>query len=263
VRAEFGRLVLTFRGVDRVGLPLGFRTDASNVTLGDLASLRLGAALRVPRQSFDFPGLDLALLGVEGDLRFDYPPGNVKDNVVNTLHVQEIRWRNYSVREGWLSATFDAKGVSGHLGGGAYSGYVNGGGMLPFTSGPISGWVAATDIDLAPIGAALAGKYAEMTGQAHLSATAEVLGGRLDRAKGMLTLDRLPRDTPSWRRDLARIAVETLREYPYTRGDGWLEFADYRGEAQLSLDGERGSRLIEIHYDQEVRAVTLATGATQ
>jgi hypothetical protein len=278
VRAELGRLVLTFRGVDRVGLPLGFRTDASNVTLGDLASLRLGAALRVPRQSFDFPGLDLALLGVEGELRFDYPPGNVKDNVVNTLHVQEIRWRNYSVREGWLSATFDTKGVSGNLGGGAYSGYVNGGGTLPFASGPISGWVAATDIDLAPIGAALAGKYAEMTGQAHLSASAEVLGGRLDRANGILTLDRpgrlsfpgldalvdrLPRDTPSWRRDLARIAVETLREYPYTRGDGWLEFADYRGEAQLSLDGERGSRRIDIHYDQEVPAVTSATGATQ
>src|SRR5262249_52747993 len=33
VRAEFGRLVLTFRGIDRVGLPLGFRTDASNVSL--------------------------------------------------------------------------------------------------------------------------------------------------------------------------------------------------------------------------------------
>jgi hypothetical protein len=105
-----------------------------------------------------------------------------------------------------------------------------------------------------------------------------VLGGRLDRANGILTLDRpgrlsfpgldalvdrLPRDTPSWRRDLARIAVETLREYPYTRGDGWLEFADYRGEAQLSLDGERGSRRIDIHYDQEVPAVTSATGATQ
>ena len=60
-----------------------------------------------------------------------------------------------------------------------------------------------------------------------------------------------------------RIAVETLREYPYTRGDGWLEFADYRGEARLSLDGERGSRRIEIHYDQEVPAVTSATGATE
>jgi hypothetical protein len=278
LRAEFGRLVLTFKGVDRVGLPLGFRTDASNVTLGDLASLRLGAALRVPRQSYDFPGLDLTLRGVEGELRFDYPPGNVKDNVVNTLHVEEIRWRNYSVRNNWLAATFDANGVSGNLGGGAYSGYVNGGATLPFTSGPVTGWIAATDLDLAPIGEAVAGKHAEITGLADLSATADVLGGRLDRAHGILTLDRpgrvtfpgidalvdrLPRDAPSWQRDLARIAVETLREYPYTRGDGWLEFADYRGEARLSLDGERGSRRIEIHYDQELPAVTSATGATE
>ena len=278
LRAEFGRLVLTFRGVDRVGLPLGFRTDASNVTLGDLASLRLGAALRVPRQSYDFPGLDLALRGVEGELRFDYPPGNVQDNVVNTLHVEEIRWREYSVRNNWLAATFDAKGVNGKFGGGAYSGYVNGGATLPFSSGPVTGWIAATDLDLAPLGEAVAGKYAEITGLADLSATADVLGSRLDRAHGILTLDRpgrvtfpgidalvdrLPRDAPSWQRDLARIAVETLREYPYRRGDGWLEFADYRGEARLSLDGERGSRRIEIHYDQEVPAVTSATGATE
>src|SRR5262249_58889093 len=111
----------------------------------------------------------------------------------------------------------------------------------------------------------------------HWGGTAEVLGGRLDRANGILTLDRpgrvsfpgidalvdrLPRDAPSWRRDLARIAVETLREYPYTRGDGWLEFADGRGEAQLSLDGARGSRQIEIHYGQEAPAVTSAAGAT-
>src|SRR5262249_59908321 len=111
VRAELGRLVLTFKGVDRVGLPLGFRTDAHNVSLGDLASLRLGAALQVPRQNYDFPGLDLALMDVEGELRFDYPPGNVKDNVVNTLKVAEIRWRNYSVHDGWLAATVDAKDV--------------------------------------------------------------------------------------------------------------------------------------------------------
>src|SRR5262249_17620628 len=142
----------------------------------------------------------------------------------------------------------DAKGVSGTLGGGAYTGYVNGGGTLPFASGPISGWIAATDLDLAPLGAAVAGKHVDMTGGADLSATGGVLGGRPDRASGILTLerpgqmsfpgmdallDRLPPNTPALQRDLARIAVETLREYPYTRGDGWLEFADYHGEAQL------------------------------
>src|SRR5262249_25596112 len=172
VRAELGRLVLTFKGVDRVGLPLGFRTDAHNVSLGDPPSLRLGAALPVPRPSYDIPGLDLFLVDVEGELRFDYPPGNVRDNVVNTLKVAEISWRNYSVRDGWLAATFDAKGVSGSLGGSAYAGYVNGGGNLPFAAGPVSGWVAATDLDLAPLGTAVAGKHIQMTGVANLTAVA-------------------------------------------------------------------------------------------
>ncbi len=278
LRADFGRLVLTFKGVDRVGLPLGFTTDATNVSLGDLATLRLGAALRVPKQSYDFPGLDLAFLDVEGELRFDYPPGNVKDNVVNTLRVAEIRWRNYSVRDGWLAATFDQNGLSGTLGGGAYSGYVNGGGNLPFTAGAISGWVAATDLDLEPFGAAVAGKHLAMTGLANLSATADVLGERLDRANGTLSLDRpghvsfpelgevlhrLPPGTSGWQRDLARIAVETLSDYPYTSGEGSLDFADYRGEAKLSLDGPRGARQIEIHYGQDAPAAAAATGGSE
>src|SRR5262249_33149819 len=144
VRADFGRLVVTLRGADRVGLPLGFTTEATNVGLGDLAALRLGVALRVPKQSFDFPGLDLAFIDVDGELRFDYPPGIVKDNVVNTLRVAEIRWRHYSVRDGWLAATFDQNGLSGTLGGDAYSGYVNGGGNLPFSGRAVSGWFADT-----------------------------------------------------------------------------------------------------------------------
>src|SRR5262249_56795827 len=120
LRADLGKIVLTFRGVNRASLPLDFRTDARNVILGDLATLRLAAALQVPKQSYTFPGLDLALTDVEGELRFDYPPGRATDNVVNTLRVEAIRWRDYVVRHGWLAAAFEQKGVHGTLGRRAY-----------------------------------------------------------------------------------------------------------------------------------------------
>src|SRR5262249_53007636 len=92
-------------------------------------------------------------------------------------------------------------------------------------------------------------------------------GERPDRANGALSLDRpgqvslpgldalvdrLPPGAPAWQRQLARIAVEALRDYPYTSGEGSLDFANSRGEAKLSLDGPRGARRVEGHYRQDV-----------
>jgi hypothetical protein len=270
LRADLGKIVVTFEGVNRASLPLNFRTDARNVTLGDLASLRLAAALEVPNQNYTFPGLDLELIGVQGELRFDYPPGQATDNVVNTLSVDAIRWRDYVVRHGWLAATFDEKGINGRLGGSAYDGYVNGGASVPFGPGPMSGWAAATDLDLAPIAATVGGPSFEMTGQVDVEGAVEALNGEIDRARAELAferpgelsipaldrlLDKLPPDTASWQRDLARIAVETFRDFPYATGSGTLTFADHRGEAHLGLSGARGKRQFDIHYYEDVPAV--------
>lgn len=270
LRAELGRIVITFQGVDRVGLPLNFRTDAHDVVLGDLATLRLAAALEVPKQNYRFPGLDLELTAVEGALRFDYPPGEARDNVVNTLRVAEIRWREYRIHDGWLAATFDQRGVNGKLGGSAYKGYVNGGASVPFQPGPSAGWASCTDLDLAPVAAAAAGTYLEMTGLIDVEAAVEMRRERIHQASADLDfkhpgklrfpaldrlLERLPATASSWQRDLARVAVETFRDYPYTDGTGTLRFEDPRGSFLLGLDGERGTRRFDVHYYGEVPVV--------
>jgi hypothetical protein len=267
LRADLGKIVITFRGVNRASLPLNFRTDARNVILGDLATLQLAVALQVPKQNYTFPGLDLALIDVEGELRFDYPPGQARDNVVNTLRVDRIRWRDYVVRDGWLAATFDQKGVNGKLGGNAYDGYMNGGVSVPFGPGAMSGWAAGTDLDLAPLAATVGGQSVAMTGLVDVEGAVEVLGSRIDRARatldfqrpGLLSfpaldrlLDRLPAGTVSWQRDLARIAVEAFRDFPYATGSGGLTFADRRGEAHLGLAGERGKRQFDVYYHEDV-----------
>jgi hypothetical protein len=273
LRADLGKIVITFQGVNRASLPLNFRTDAHDVILGDLATLRLAAALQVPKQDYTFPGFDLGLVGVEGELRFDYPPGRATDNVVNTLRVEAIRWRDYVVRDGWLAATFDQRGVNGTIGGSAYDGYMNGGVSLPFGPGAMAGWAACTDLDLAPLSAAVGGHSVSMTGQVDLEGAVEVLDQRVDKARaeldfgrpGLLTfpaldrlLDRLPPGASSWQRNLARIAVETFKDFPYATGSGKLDFADRRGEAHLGLAGERGKRQFDVYYYQDVPDVTHA-----
>jgi hypothetical protein len=266
LRVELGRIVVTYNGVDRASVPLAFRTDARHVVLGDLATLRLAAALEVPRQDYRFPGFDLDLLGIEGELRFDYPPHSGNDNVVNTLRVDTIRWRDYRITDGWLSATFDGRGINGSLGGSAYDGYVNGGLSIPYTAGTMAGWAASTDLDLAPLAATVAGKYLQMEGVVDVGAAVEADGARIERAgarldftrPGMLRfpsldtlLSKLPADTPSWQRDLARAAVQAFADYPYTSGGGTLSYVYPRGEAHLALAGARGKRRFDINYRQD------------
>src|SRR5262249_37871314 len=194
--ARLGELVVTFNGVDRLKLPITFQTSARNVALGDLATLRLAADLEVPPQPYRFPGLDLELTDMRGSLHFHYPPGEGRDNVVNVLEVAAIRWHGIRVTDGWLSLTFDQKGINGGLGGAAYAGYVNGGLSVPFSSGPSSGWFSGSHLDLGAFSATAGGGHVAMVGTASFEATAAARGSRLDVAAGRLALTPGPLDFP-------------------------------------------------------------------
>ncbi len=266
VRAELGRVVVTFEGADRLQLPIAFRTTARDVNLADLATLRIGAELQVPKQSYRFPGFDLDLQDVEGALRFDYPPGRRRDNLVNVLRAAEIRWGDYRINDAWLSVTFDQSGINGRLGGAAYDGYTTAGLSVPFSAGDRSAWIAGERVDLAPLTTQVSNGHATMTGHATFEGALTIRDDRIHTASGRLTLlgpgrldfpdldtlpDRLPADAPSWQRDLARIAGDVFRDWPWTSGDGTLALADHRGTAALAVRGDRGTRRIEAHYYQD------------
>ncbi len=268
VRADLGRIVVTFNGSDRLSLPITFQSQARNVALDQLASLHLSAELEVPRQSYTFPGFELALVDMEGGLRFDYPRGKAQDNVVNVLNVREMRWRDYRIANGWIAMTFDERGINGKLGGQAYEGYVDGGLSIPFGAAtPWSGWIAGTKLDLAPIAAVAASGGIEMSGIVDVRGALDLRQGtELERAGGELTmttpgslripdlealLGRLPPDTSPLERDLLKIAIEALADYDYTSGGGRLDFADGRGVGRLTLDGPRGGRRFELNYYQD------------
>jgi hypothetical protein len=105
-----------------------------------------------------------------------------------------------------------------------------------------------------------------MTGHATFEGALTIRDDQIDTASGRLTLlgpgqldfpdldtlpDRLPADAPSWQRDLARIGADVFRDWPWTDGDGTLSLADYRGTAELSVRGERGTRRAEVQSYQE------------
>jgi hypothetical protein len=268
VRADLGRIVVTFNGSDRLNLPITFQSEAGNVALDQLTSLHLSAELKVPRQSYTFPGFELALVDMEGALRFDYPRGKGKDNVVNVLNVREMRWRDYRIANGWIAMTFDQRGINGTLGGQAYEGYVDGGLSIPFGAvPPWSGWIAGTKLDLAPIAAVAAKGGIEMSGVVDVRGAMDLRQGtQLERAEGELTmttpgslripdleglLAKLPQGTSALQRDLLKIAMEALANYEYTSGGGRLDFADARGVGFLTLDGPRGGRRFQLNYYQD------------
>src|SRR5262249_43697016 len=114
-----------------------------------------------------------------------------------------------------------------------------------------------------------------MTGVVDVVGSVDVVGDRIDRAKAELdfkragqlsfpsldrVLERLPPGAPSWQRDLARIAVETFRDYPYDDGGGTFAFADARGEAHVGLKGQRGKRSFDVHFYEDTPSVTGAAG---
>lgn len=258
LRIEFGRLVLGGERMGQIGLPMSFQTSASNVRFDDLASLRLEAVLQVEPQSFAFPGLQLDLEKLRGELRFAYPPDRSPDNLVNELYLDGLRWRQFEGRDLWLATTFDATGVFASFGGQAYGGYINAG--LSFFFGEDSrwlGWVTGTGIDLAQLSAVLAPKNVTLTGVADVRVEVDASASRIDRVRGSLDaqkpgtltiakldefIDDLPAEWSELKRSGAKIALETLRDFRYSRADADFWFVENQGRFDLRLPGPDGSR---------------------
>ncbi|MBM4267619.1 MAG: hypothetical protein FJ144_13565 [Deltaproteobacteria bacterium] len=262
LRAELGNVLLEIGKATRVGLPITFHTEAKDVRLDNLADLEIAAELEVPRESYRFPAYDLALDGMRGDLHFAYPPGSGAENVVSVLRADVVEWRDYRLREGWLSLTFDTAGISGTFGGSGYAGYVNGGVTIPYQWGqPWNGWLAASDLDLKELSTVATSDAVGLTGPLNARLTLVLVDQTLESALGDFTLKEpgrleitkldesmIPASWPGWQRDLGRIAITALRDFDYTSGKGDLRYGDRRGFLDVDLEGPRGGRRLEARY---------------
>lgn len=257
-----GRLVVGSGGRPVAGLPLRFRTTAQDISLSELASLRAELTLEIPARDYGFPAYQLEFATRAGELRFSYPPETGAKNLVGTVFLPSVRWRQLQAREGWLSVTFDRTGINGSFGAETYGGYTNGGFSFLFhPEAPWVGWVAGSRVNLGTLSQAATPGAVRMAGKANFRVEVDAFGPRMERVRGTMALvgagrlefpklDELaaaiPKDWAPIRQSATRAALEALRDYDYEDGGGQFWFAGGRGRLDLALRGPRGSRKVAI-----------------
>jgi len=272
MKVNFGRVVLAVGGRQQVGLPLSFYTTAKNLSLSSLAGLNVELVLKVPEEDYEFPAYNLSLGGVRGDLRFNYPPDQRRNNLVNVVKFDRARWRNFLASDLWVSVTFDRNGINGLFGGRAYRGYVNGGFCFFLQpDSPWTGWIGGDGVDMGPLSEDGAPHHVVMTGVADFKVEANgraavverVKGEVAARGKGRLVVNKLndmlaaiPPEWPALKSESSRVTLETLRDFDYTeaRSDFW--FVGKQGIIDLRMKGPGGKRNLEMVFHGEDAART-------
>jgi hypothetical protein len=264
--AKSGQLVLALEGQAQLALPMPFESHAELLSFRRLSDLRLKLNIDMPIQDYEYPGYELSLRGVSGRVEFSLPPAKGANNVVNTLRMREVRWKNFRGRDFFLDVTYDERGVYGKLAGKGYTGLVNGQfDFLLAPESPWNGWISGDHIDLEPITNALAPEKFSLTGPADFRLTvaamaSEILNVKGDfksRHAGQLRIGKLddlikglPGDWSGVKRGLSRISLETMRDFAYDTAHGDFQFFGLTGVVRLDLRGAGGSRKIEMNFHE-------------
>ena len=262
--ATSGQLFLALEGHSEVALPMPFSSHAENLNFRKLADLRLKLSIEMPEQDYHYPGYELALRGVAGRVEFSLPPTQGANNVVNTLRLREVRWKQFRGSDCYVAVTYDERGIYGHLGGKGYGGVVNGQFNLLLGPGsPWNGWLSGTRIELKPITDALAPEKLALTGPANFHLSASARGPQIEQVTGDFSATRggalrigkiddlikeLPGDWSGVKRGLSRISLEALRDFAYDTAHGDFRFHGREGALRLDLRGPAGSRKFAFDF---------------
>ena len=263
--ATSGKLVLALAGQARLTLPMPFESHAENVDFQRLSDAKLSLILEVPPQDYENRELDLHLHGVSGRIDFQLPPGARAENVVQTLKVRDVRWKQFRGRDWWLGLTFDQLGIHGDGGGKICSGDIRAGFTYFLDArAPWTGWMSGTRLDLKELTDKLATGRASMTGRAAISVAINGIGGDVTRVAGDFRapsggklrvtklndlLAAIPADWETTKRDLMRIGIESLRDFSYDSGKASFWLTEPVGQLNVRLDGTLGRRELEVNFN--------------
>ncbi len=263
---QYGQLAVNAFGQPVVHLPFYFETKVDDIRLDQLDQISAKSIIAIRELDQDYPDYKVRIVNLHGNLYFSWPPTDpTANNVVNTIHIDELSWNEIPVRGVDATVTFDPNGVYGKLtNGSCEGGQLNGNFEFYYNKG--FAWNAdffADKINCQPIAEKLAGKYINLTGK--LDGRIDVQGkvteildcsGLLDlpnpgtleiKSMGDL-LDRFPSAMTALKRDALKIAIAALQTYPYRSGRMKIDYKPAGGVSTLKLDGPRGARQFEIYF---------------
>jgi hypothetical protein len=264
-RIEYGRLSVNTFGQPRLTFPFFFDTEVNGIRLDQLDKLTAKNVIAIRHFSHGYPEYKIKVVNLYGKLEFSVPPTDAKaNNVVPTVHIDEISWNDIPVTQAWVSATFDPTGIYAKMGGVCEKGLMEGNLEFYYIKG--FEWNAdlfAHAIDCAPIAEKLAGKYGTLTGSINGKIAVTGKGTEIGKCKGTLTLDKpgalkiesadrllndLPANTVALKRDALKVILQAFSYYPYETGQFVVDYSPGNGGAKLQLNGPAGKRDFEVDW---------------
>lgn len=260
-----GRLDITRLREISLKYPLEFQLSQEDVELESLSLASFRLELMIPEQDISWPARNLEFHHLGGKIAFNLgkdAQGRAND-LVNTIHIEQVRWKDLPLDQAWLSFTFAPATISGSFGGRFARGYLNGG-MACGWSGddPWAFWGAASDVEAGEICVALASRHFRMDGRAELKFALKGQQAGLDGSltlhsleKGKmnieaidLALDKIERNTQGLKREALRALLGGLRDYPYDRYS--LDANYHKPDVTLALrtEGARGRRSVDLKW---------------
>ncbi|MEO6052771.1 MAG: hypothetical protein ABIP97_02050, partial [Chthoniobacterales bacterium] len=260
--AAFGKIVFALGGAREVDLPWIFQADSKNVPLSDIAALRQLHVSITPPDVYKNRDYQIELKHIIANIHLAYPPDSRQNNLVPDIRIEEVRWRTYGSQNLWLWLNFDKNGIVGKFGGDAYSGKIGGGFSLFFQdSSPWFAWLYGRRIDLKQFTSVFAPETLQMTGRLNFDLQVDAQKKLIHRMKGDFRtlksghlkitkmeqfLKEIPPNWTPFKQSSTRIALETFRDFDYTKGTGNFWFVDSQGILKLSLTGPTGTRNLDI-----------------
>ena len=262
---DYGQLAVNAFGQPVVHFPFYFDTRVDNIRLDQLDQISAKASVPIRNLTIDYPDYKVRIENLYGELYFSWPPSNAQaNNVVNTLHIDEISWNGIPAKAVDASVTFDPNGVYGKLTNATCEGgLLNGNFEFYYTKGFT--WNAdffASKVNCQPIAEKVAGKYVNLTGELDGRLAVQGQSTEILDCTGLLALpnpgqlqiksmddliNRIPADMIGLKRDALKIAINAFQTYPYDSGQLKIAYKPTGGMSTLSLDGPVGKREFDIY----------------
>ncbi len=262
-QVKYGQLAINVFGQPAAVLPFFFETEVNDIRLDQLDKISAKSTVAITRLDQEYPDYKIKIVDLQGKLEFSIPPSDAKaNNVVPTVYIEELAWNGIAATQVWSSVTFDPSGIYGKLGGNCEKGYLKGNFEVYYTKG--FQWnvnMFADKIDCQPIAQKLAGKYFDLTGTLDGQVGVQGKATEILSCKGRLAmdhpglleihsldhlLDRLPASATSLQRGSLKIALDSVRTYPYQTGVLDLNYTPAGGVSTLKLDSPNGKRDFSI-----------------